>query len=99
LNQNNVKNYVRDVAKKWIIDTSALHYFCAQREWFKTYNDLVTNVNTAGPSIQSKGVGTVKLPIGNYEIALQNIIYMLNLQLNILSAKRLKKDNCIRYSN
>jgi hypothetical protein len=99
LNQNDVENYVGDAAKKWIIDTSALHHFCAQREWFKTYNDLVTNVNTAGPSIQSKGVGTVKLLIGDYEIALQNVIHVLDLQLNILFAKRLKKDNCIKYSN
>ena len=99
MNQNDVENYVGDAAKKWIINTSALHHFCAQREWFKTYNDLVTNVNIAGPSIQSKRVKTVKLLVRDYEIALQNVIYVLDLQLNILFAKRLKKDNCIRYSN
>ena len=59
----------------------------------------MTNVSTAGPSIQSEGVGTVQLPVGDYELALQDVIHVPDLRLNILSAERLKKDNYIGYSN
>jgi hypothetical protein len=59
----------------------------------------VTDVKTVGPSIQSKGIGTVQLPVGDYTLALQNIIYMPDLKLNILSTERLKRNNYIRYSN
>jgi hypothetical protein len=46
-----------------------------------------------------EGVGTIRLPVGDYELALQNVIHVPDLRLNILSAERLKKDNCIGYSN
>ena len=88
-----------NTAEKWIIDTGASHHFCARKEWYQTYENLVTNVSTAGPSIQSEGVGTVRLPVGDHEIALQNVIHVPELRLNILSAERLKKDNFIGYSN
>ena len=88
-----------NAAEKWIIDTGASHHFCARKEWYQTYENLVTNVSTAGPSIQSEGVGTVRLSIGDYEIALQNVIHVPELRLNILSTERLKKDNFIGYSN
>jgi hypothetical protein len=90
---------VGNAAEKWIIDTGASHHFYARKEWYQTYENLVTNVSTAGPSIQSEGVGTVRLPVGDYEIALQNVIHVPELRLNILSAERLKKDNFIGYSN
>jgi len=90
---------VGNAAEKWIIDTGASHHFCARKEWYQTYENLVTNVSTAGPSIQSEGVGTVRLPVGDHEIALQNVIHVPELRLNILSAERLKKDNFIGYSN
>jgi len=41
----------------------------------------------------------VRLLVGDYELALQNVIHVPGLQLNILSTERLKKDNCIDYSN
>src|SRR5438045_9618457 len=63
------------------------------------YEKLVTNVSTAVPSIQSEGVWTVRLPVGDHELPLQNVIHVPDLQLNILSAERLKKDNFIGYSN
>lgn len=88
-----------NTAEKWIIDTGASHHFCARKEWYQTYENLVTNISTAGPSIQSEGVGTVRLPVGDHEIALQNVIHVPELRLNILSAERLKKDNFIGYSN
>jgi Reverse transcriptase (RNA-dependent DNA polymerase)/Integrase core domain len=90
---------VGNAAEKWIIDTGASHHFCARKEWYQTYENLVTNISTAGPSIQSEGVGTVRLPIRDYEIALQNVIHVPELRLNILSTERLKKDNFIGYSN
>jgi Reverse transcriptase (RNA-dependent DNA polymerase)/Integrase core domain len=90
---------VGNTAEKWIIDTGASHHFCARKEWYQTYENLVTNISTAGPSIQSEGVGTVRLPVGDHEIALQNVIHVPELRLNILSAERLKKDNFIGYSN
>jgi len=90
---------VGDAAQRWIIDTGASHHFCARKEWFKTYQDLATDVTTAGPSIRSEGVGTIRLPVGDNDIALQNVIHVPDLRLNILSAERLKKDNCIGYSN
>ena len=34
-----------------------------------------------------------------YELALQNVIFVPDLRLNILSTERLKRDNCIGYSN
>jgi hypothetical protein len=37
--------------------------------------------------------------MGEHELALQNIIYVPDLKLNILSTKRLKRDNYVRYSN
>ena len=44
-------------------------------------------------------MGIIRLPVGDNDIALQNVIHVLDLRLNILSAERLKKDNCIGYSN
>ena len=86
-------------AEKWIIDTGALHHFCARKEWYQTYENLVTNISTTGPSIQSEGVGIVRLPIRDYGMALQNVIHVPELRLNILSTERLKKNNFIGYSN
>ena len=88
-----------NAAKRWIIDTGASHHFCSRKEWFRTYEDLTTDVTTAGPSIRSEGAGTIRLPVGDHHIALQNVIHVPDLRLNILSAERLKKDNCIGYSN
>ena len=88
-----------NAAQRWIIDTGASHHFCARKEWFQTYEDLATDVTTAGPSIRSEGTGTIRLPVGDNDIALQNVIHVPDLRLNILSAERLKKDNCIGYSN
>jgi hypothetical protein len=90
---------VGNAAKRWIIDTGASHHFCSRKEWFRTYEDLTTDVTTAGPSIRSEGAGTIRLPVGDHHIALQNVIHVPDLRLNILSAERLKKDNCIGYSN
>src|SRR5207248_3865607 len=59
----------------------------------------ISDVTTAGPSIRSEGMGTIGLPVRDNDIALQNVIHVPDLRLNILSAERLKKDNCIRYSN
>jgi hypothetical protein len=59
----------------------------------------MTNINTAGPSIQSKKVKIVRLPVKDYKLALQNVIYISNLQLNILFAEHLKKNNFIKYFN
>lgn len=88
-----------NAAQRWIIDTGASHHFCARKEWFQSYKDLATDVTTAGPSIRSEGIGTIRLPVGDNDIVLQNVIYVPDLRLNILSTERLKKDNCIGYSN
>jgi gag-pre-integrase-like protein len=37
--------------------------------------------------------------VGEYELALQNVIYVPDLKLNILSTEHLKRDNCVGYSN
>jgi hypothetical protein len=84
---------VGNAAKKWIIDTGTSHHFCAHKEWYQMYKDLITNISTTEPSIQAEGVKTVQLPIEDYELALQNIIHMPDLPFNILSAERLKKNN------
>ena len=88
-----------NAAQRWIINTGASHHFYARKEWFQTYEDLATDVTMAGPSIRSEGTGTIRLPVGDNDIALQNVIHVPDLRLNILSAERLKKDNCIGYSN
>ena len=70
---------MRNVAEKWIIDIDTSYYFCARKEWYQTYENLMTNVSTAGPSIVSEGVETVRLPIGDHEIVLQNVIHVPEL--------------------
>jgi len=64
------------------------------------YWELVTNVNIARSSIlKLKGIRIVQLPIREYKLVLENVIYMLDLKLNILLIEHLKYNNCIRYSN
>ena len=64
------------------------------------YKELVTNVNTARSSIlKSKGIRVVQLPIREYKLVLENVIYVLDLKLNILLIERLKCNNCVKYSN
>ena len=49
--------------------------------------------------MKSKGIRMVRLLVRNYKLALQNVIYILNLKLNILLTERLKCNNYVKYSN
>jgi hypothetical protein len=60
----------------------------------------VTDVSIAGSSsLKSKGIGVVRLPTKDHELALRNVIYVPDLRLNILSTERLRRDSCVGYSN
>ena len=56
-------------------------------------------IQTAGGLVFCEGIGTVYLELHEYTVLLQNVLYLPNLQMNILSTKKLGDDHHIGYSS
>ncbi len=57
------------------------------------------NIRTASGHINFEGIRRVRITLGTHEVVLEKVIYVSNLQLNIVSTERLKEDSYIGYSN
>ena len=90
---------LKRVLNTWLVDSGATHHFCGHRDWFESYTSLHIPVQTAEITMNATGYGTIQLKLGNRVVTLQDVIYIPNLEINVISTERIKKDNAIGYSN
>ena len=96
---NRVTIELKRVPDMWLVDSGAAHHFCSQREWFETFVLLQIPVQAAETSLNAIGYSIIQLKLKGCVVTLQDIIYISNLEFNVISTKRIKKDNAIGYRN
>ena len=91
---------LKKVPDIWLVDSGATHHFCSQRDWYETYTPLQIPVQAAETSLNATGYGIIqlKLPKGRV-VTLQDVIYIPNLEFNVISTERIKNDNALGYKN
>ena len=94
-----IDSKLKQVLEQWLVDSGATHHFCGVREWFESYTPLQIPVQTAETTINAAGYGTIQLKLKGRVVTLQDVIYIPNLDINVISTERIKKDNAIGYSN
>lgn len=89
LNENN------PLFQNWIIDSGASSHMCSDRNLFSdiqfgSFGDITI---ASGDKISAKGQGTVTLCVGltdkRLEIILLNVLYVPNLETNLMSVKKI----------
>lgn len=83
----------------WLIDTGATHHFCANRSWFTSVKLFSARIASATGETEAQGQGEITMKIGNLKIVLKDVVYVPNLKVNTICPERLKKDNCVGYTN
>ena len=83
----------------WLVDSGATHHFCGHRDWFETFTPFQIPVQTAETTLNATSYGTIQLKLGDRVITLQDVIYIPELEINVISTERIKNDNAIGYSN
>ncbi|KAG7585301.1 Reverse transcriptase RNA-dependent DNA polymerase [Arabidopsis thaliana x Arabidopsis arenosa] len=75
----------------WVIDSGATHHVCHDRNLFASLDTSVVNfVNLpTGPKVRISGVGLVRL---NKDILLQNVLFIPEFRLNLISISSLTSD-------
>jgi hypothetical protein len=84
---------------KWLLDNAASHHFYISRNQFFEYIFHNVDVNTVNGKTRFRDIGKIRITLGDQELVLRSVIYMIYLHLNILSTERLKKNSCISYNN
>ena len=78
-------------SESWIIDSGATHHVCHDRSLFSALSDTV-NISVSLPTglgVQIIGIGQVKL---NESMILNNVLFIPDFRLNLLSVSQLTKD-------
>nr|AAD25646.1 putative retroelement pol polyprotein [Arabidopsis thaliana] len=75
----------------WVIDSGATHHVSHDRKLFQTLDtSIVSFVNLpTGPNVRISGVGTVLI---NKDIILQNVLFIPEFRLNLISISSLTTD-------
>jgi hypothetical protein len=90
---------LKKVLDMWLVDSGAIHHFCGQRDWFEFFVLLQISVKAAETSLNTTGYSTIQLKLKGYMVTLQDVIYILKLEFNIISTEHIKKDNTLGYRN
>lgn len=96
---NRVAMELKQALDRWLVDSGATHHFCSQRDWYETYTPLQIPVQAAETSLNATGYGTIQLKLKDRVITLQDVIYIPQLEFNVISTERIKKDNALGYRN
>uniref|UniRef100_A0A1J3EFZ9 Retrovirus-related Pol polyprotein from transposon TNT 1-94 n=1 Tax=Noccaea caerulescens TaxID=107243 RepID=A0A1J3EFZ9_NOCCA len=77
--------------KSWIIDSGATHHVARDKNLFVSFSDSLQSSVTlpTGLGVAIAGIGTVKL---NDHLVLNNVLYIPDFRLNLLSVSQLTKD-------
>ncbi|KAG7554602.1 Retrotransposon Copia-like N-terminal [Arabidopsis suecica] len=77
--------------KTWVIDSGATHHVSHDRSLFLTLDTaIVSCVNLpTGPTVKISGVGTIRI---NKHILLQNVLFIPEFRLNLISISSLTSD-------
>ncbi|KAG7574150.1 Integrase catalytic core [Arabidopsis suecica] len=78
-------------SESWIIDSGATHHVCHDKSLFLNLSETMNNSVTlpTGFGVKITGIGTVQL---NEFLILNNVLYIPDFRLNLLSISQLTKD-------
>ncbi|KAG7588381.1 Integrase catalytic core [Arabidopsis suecica] len=78
-------------SESWIIDSGATHHVCHDKALFLSLSETLNNSVTlpTGFGVKITGIGTFKL---NEFLILNNVLYIPDFRLNLLSISQLTKD-------
>jgi hypothetical protein len=100
LTPKRVAKELKKVLEMWLVDSGATHHFCGQRKWFESFVPLQIPVKAAETTLNATGYGTIHLELKNGRVVtLKDVIYIPNLDFNVISTERIKKDNALGYKN
>lgn len=74
---------------KWYVDSGATKHMTSRRDWFVNINPIDLKVTVAnGTKINAEGIGKIAINTDTSVKALNDVIYVPNLQTNLLSVKQ-----------
>lgn len=80
----------RSTDSKWYVDTGATDHFCCEKESFSSLKSCTgESARVSGGNLKIKGVGTVVLQLENMELTLNKVLYVPDLQKNLMSGRRI----------
>ncbi|KAH9641407.1 hypothetical protein HF086_011436 [Spodoptera exigua] len=78
-------NYDMD---KWYIDSGATKHMTSRRDWFVDLKPIDNKVTVAnGTKIDAEGIGKISINTENNVNTINDVMYVPNLQINLLSVK------------